>query len=355
MSVSGARGIARVAENLDCHFQAAMVIDRVREPDLYRQLTGQEYPAEYGERASARRRGMKFEENLNMNNAGQLRRSLAAEYGLDADALVVRNLDNELPGSRDTIRSMRLRRTRGFFEDLAKGKEVPDIVIQPQLHLPVPGAKPVYISPDFMFLDRRAGIYRPGEDKSFMVLNNVVDPADLKRTRLQGAVEILALRAEAERVGLQSLIDDRAIYVFATPYGLRPHPPFEEDLGAEIYKVQRAIVVLSQVASQLSDLRKATPAPLQMLAGKIQTHFKESCTDCVLMNVCKREVIGRPQMLGDTAAELLGPTADLQRLLELLGGAEPTSAAEAALLPALLNSMRSLGYERGDYFNRRLA
>ncbi|MEN9937395.1 MAG: hypothetical protein RLZZ387_3974 [Chloroflexota bacterium] len=36
MSLSGARGLIRVAHNPTCELQAAMVIARVREPDMYR-------------------------------------------------------------------------------------------------------------------------------------------------------------------------------------------------------------------------------------------------------------------------------------------------------------------------------
>jgi hypothetical protein len=64
MSISGACGLIRNAHNPDCELQAAMVAERVKEPEFYRRLTGQDYPGEYGERVSARRRGTQFESHL---------------------------------------------------------------------------------------------------------------------------------------------------------------------------------------------------------------------------------------------------------------------------------------------------
>lgn len=44
MSLSGARGLIRVAHNPTCELQAAMAIERVSERALYQALAGAEYP-----------------------------------------------------------------------------------------------------------------------------------------------------------------------------------------------------------------------------------------------------------------------------------------------------------------------
>ena len=97
MSLSGARGLARVSQNPRCDLQAAMVSDGVQEPAFYQAYTGTEYPKEYGERVAARRRGAKFEANLHQNNAALLRRVLAEFYGLTAEEIAVRNFADEVP------------------------------------------------------------------------------------------------------------------------------------------------------------------------------------------------------------------------------------------------------------------
>src|SRR2546430_1869075 len=137
MSLSGTRGLVRISANPQCEIQAAMVVEGVREPEFYRRVTGTDYPREYGERVSARRRGSKFEANLHQNDAALLRKSLAALYGYESDAMQVRNFEDELPGIRNSVRAARLSRTRRVLADLATGKDVPHVLIQPQLTLPM--------------------------------------------------------------------------------------------------------------------------------------------------------------------------------------------------------------------------
>src|SRR5262245_43199212 len=136
MSISGTRGLVRVSKNPRCILQAAMAVEREKEPAFYESVTGEAYPGEYGERHSARRRGSKFEGNLHQNDAALLKKAVAPAFGLDPATMVVRNFADELPGARDAIRAKRLTRMRRILADLAAGKEVPHLVIQPQFALP---------------------------------------------------------------------------------------------------------------------------------------------------------------------------------------------------------------------------
>lgn len=135
MTVSGTRGLVRVSKNLQCEVQAAMVLERVREPEFFQRVTGQEYPGEYGERFSARRRGAKFESNLTQNKSALLRRALGPLFGFDPEEMWVRNLGEEIPGPPGEMRAMRLHRTRLILRDLAAGRRIPELLVQPQLRL----------------------------------------------------------------------------------------------------------------------------------------------------------------------------------------------------------------------------
>src|SRR5947207_1726195 len=110
MTLSGTRGIVRVSKNPACEVQAAMAVERVREPDFYRAVLGRDYPREYGERVAARRRGHKFETRLHENNAAELRRVVGEHLGRDPEALVVRDFAQEVPGPPTTMRGHRLAR-----------------------------------------------------------------------------------------------------------------------------------------------------------------------------------------------------------------------------------------------------
>jgi hypothetical protein len=343
MTLSGTRGLIRISGNDACETLAAMVAERVQEPDFYRSVTGRAYPGEYGERASSRRRGAKFEANLHQNDAALLRAQLGPLVGLDPNTMVVRNFADEVPGPPNTMRAVRLRRTRNILRDLADGKAVPHLLIQPQFQLPTgPGpSDSEYVSPDHAVLDPALGIYVPGEEKSFIVRDNVADGADLDPTRRQAGCQILALRAEAARVGLADRVRNRAVFVFATPFGLSPAPPFLEILEAEVYEIERAIRALAAARARLAALRGATPTPLENLLPDLTINFQESCqATCIMATPCRERFAGRARLLGDDAAELFDPQADIVRIAELAGGGAPSTPEEAAIAPFLVEAFR---------------
>jgi hypothetical protein len=322
-----------------------MVADGVREPEFFRKVTGREYDREYGERASARSRGAKFEENLYMNNAALLRTALAPVYGYQPDDIIVRNFADEVPGVKG-VHPARLARTRRVLKDLAMGKTVPQLLIQPQLILPIDldGSFFEYIAPDFMILDQRAQIYRPGELKSFIVREGTADRADLNLTRRQAAVQILALRTECQPFGLASRVTNGATFVFATPFGLSPATPFEEKLDGAIRELERAIEVLRTARIRLLARQQPEGTRLEMLFDEIPKNFQESCFgSCIMAEECKKTCVGSGRILGDQIGELLATQISLDRAAELLEGSDPNNPAEQELLQRLSDGAAILG------------
>lgn len=357
MTLSGTRGLVRVSKNPDCQLQAAMAVERVREPDFYRAVTGETYPKEYGERVAARRRGSKFEDRLHENNAAELRRVLGERFGYDPDTMVVRNFAEEIPGPPTTMRAARLTRTRRVLEDLVAGREVPHILIQPQLALPTgsPGSFE-YVSPDFAVLDPSTGFYKPGEEKSFIVRENVAEPADLDLTRRQAAAQILALRAEARLVGREDAVANSAIFVMATPFGLSAAPAVEEDLDAAILEVQRAVQVFDEARRRLEELRAgAGRVALPLLVDDLTIAPREGChQSCVMAKYCFERAEGSPATLGDRAQRVLGGM-ELDRARSLLAGSTaPADDQEQALVVALRDAASVIGLNDDD-LARRLA
>lgn len=356
MTLSGTRGLVRVSKNPACELQAAMAVERVREPDFFRAVTGAEYPKEYGERVAARRRGSRFETRLHENNAAELRRVLGEHLRVSADAMVVRNFAEEVPGPPTTMRAARLVRTRRVLADLAAGREVPDVLIQPQLALPTgEGGRAEYVSPDFFVLDPRTAMYKPGEEKSFIVRDNRADGADLDLTRRQAAAQILALRHEAALVGLADRVAASAIFVMATPFGLRAAPAVEEDLDAAIVEIERAVAIFDLARRRLTELRAGQQVVLAQIVDELATAPQETChQSCVMSSYCFRRAGDTPNLLGDAAARLLGDI-ELERACALLAGAvAPADDVEEDLVAALAESGRLLGVET-DELRRRLA
>lgn len=357
MSLAGARGIARIASNLGCERQAAMVAERCKETELYRRMTGREYPREYGERVSARRRGHKFEANLYQNDAALLKKAVGPRYGHKPVEMWVRNMLEELPGSKEEHLALRASRMGQVLRDLSKGNLVPDLVIQPALVLPIGPNRfdDRLISPDFLVLDRISRMYVPGELKSFIVRDVGPDPEDLAPTRLQAAAQILALRAAVSRYDMDSLVSDRAVFVFATPYGLMPTDGIEEWLRAEVAQVQQAIAILAQTKLRLTALRRVDGTRFPNLFHELRPNYRESCLSrCALADVCREHHVGHPAELGDAAVDQFGPALDLDRLTELATGAVPCTPEEAQIAAALRDAATALGIDDvGDI--RRLA
>lgn len=361
MSLRGARGIVRVSQNPDCEIQAAMVVDSaiqrggraLRETDFYRLVLGHEYPGEYGERDAARRRGTAFEKNLVQNYAARLRQAVAPLYNLDPNTMTVRNFLDEAPGA---LYTMRLSKMRRLLRDLAEDRTVPDLLIQPQLRLKT-GPKVgdyVHISPDFALLDRDAGIYVPGEIKSFIVRGNVADSADLEPTRRQAAVEVVALRAEAERAGLADRVSNRAAFVFATPFGLQPRSGHQEQLDGAVRDILRALQVIEQTKARLTAKRTVDDARFEVLIDELEPNYQESCIGkCVLTDYCKLREAGSARLLGDAAAEQLGANTDVDRIVEFLRGRPTSDGDEARVVADLADAIRALGYD--PYTFRRSA
>jgi hypothetical protein len=332
MALSGTSALARVAMNPGCEIQVAMMRARDPEPVFYRRVTGEEYDREFGERISARRRGSKFEHNLHQNDGAQLRQALAAFIGVASDRIFVRNLEDEVPGVREAVRIARYQRTRDIIADAVVGRLHAQLVIHPELMLPVPGTNAgyVWVEPDFMVWDGSRQIFVPGDEKSFVVQENDVDPGDLERTRLQIGAQIIGLRDAYARHGLGDRIANRGLLIFATPYGLRPHEPRLEQLDGAVHAVEQAIEAIKRHGAKIDRLRAKDGAAMHVLVSELEPHFQEKCmSTCLLARRCRQRYAGRALDLGDAAADLLGAETDLVRLADLMAGAAPRDPSEA--------------------------
>lgn len=356
MAISGSRGIIRVSKNPSCMLQAAMALETKSEPLFFEAVTGQVYPGEYGERASARRRGKKFESNLFDNNAALLRGAVGPLFDHDPAAMYVRNFAEEIPGPPNHMRAHRLARMREILRDLEAGREVPDLLIEPQLVLPSRGLKPdIYIGPDFMVLDKKSRIYVPGELKSFITRENVAEPADKDLTRRQAGAQILALRSSMEKIkeGWSAIVPNKAVFVFATPYGLSPAPAFIESVDAAVHEVDKALDTIGEVQRLLASLRKGQAVPLDKLVEEVPVHFQESCfSSCIMASFCEKRNAGTVRVLGDGVSDLLGADTTIERMVHLLAERSAPSQDEKIIVEQLKNAASALGIEESELIRR---
>jgi len=346
MSLSGARGLARISQNPRCDLQTAMVVGQVDEVGFYEALTEQPFEGEYGERASARRRGDKFEASLHGNNAANLRRILASRFGYDSERMYVRNLTDEIPDHVADAHRRRYLRTERVLADVAGGCEppsVPHLLIEPQLRLPVSDSRFVYVAPDFAVFDPAAKCYVVGEEKSMIVRAGSPDRVDLERTRRQAGAEALALRLLAEQLNLSGRVCDRAIFVFSSPFDVTPHLPVEEYLHAEVSEIRRALERYRAVSEELQVYGKRDEKKIIAHVHQLGINFQNSClSSCALFYCCKDRVNRTVLVLGEEARDAFGGVVELERLYALADGTAEAKSAEEVALAARLREVASL-------------
>lgn len=342
MKLAGASALTRIAQNPECGWQVVMIRSGLNEPKFYQALTGESYPKEYGERNSARRRGAKFERNAYEHNAALLRSALSAHIGVAENDIWVRNLEDEVPGGQEVNRIHRWQRTMAILKDHVEGKPTAHILIQPQLQLTMQGLGKragLFIAPDILFLDGASGRYRPADLKSFVVRGHQVAPADLERSRLQVAIQSLALHEALSVLRNERPPEHVGGFIFATPFGLKPHPPCIESLDASVDRVLKAIEALAAHARTIEAAKARDGATREiLLLDEIPNHFQERCiSGCALASVCQNRYGAKATVLGDSAAQILGRDFPIARAVELMAGAAPRDREEERIQALLLD------------------
>jgi hypothetical protein len=340
----GARGVARVSGNPCCRVQAVMVHLDVDEGAFYESYVGRPCPEERGERTAALRWGTRFDAHLAEQHAAALLTALDGHFGITRATATVRDLRQEVPGDTPADLLERRRRTTQVIADLLHGRPSCDVLLQPPLPLRIGPRQVLSVVPDSLVLDRIHEVYLPLEAKGFIAIDGMSEPGDRDQVRQQAAVQIHALRDAFARFGAGDRVTPQALLVFATPFGLRPHPAVLENLDAECEAVTRAIRTLADTASHLHRLRQSMPLPQAL--HQLPNHFEESClTSCAMAGACRLRASGLIGHLGDGAGRSFDPSVDLARVVALLSGAPPRTPEESDLLAQLQATSTRFGWD----------
>lgn len=336
MSAKGSNALVRLASNPDCEILGSMVMQTGSEKRFYERVVGEPYDREFGERQSSKRRGAQFEQNAYAGDARLLREAFAEFCGVSADDLIVRNLLDDHPGTKDDARVVRLRITRGILVDAYARRPAPHIIVQPQLLLSTkPGPRPYFfIGPDLLVRSAETGLYMPADLKSFIVRENEVAPGDLARVRLQLGAHVLALRHECARIDDSIVVPGIGALVFSKPNGLRPHAPRIEDVEGAVEAVRIGIAAFLRHRQRIETLTAG--AEPYTVVSELKPNFQDSClSTCVMAQYCRQHVAGTAADLGDVAGKVLGDVT-IEHLVDLLtGDAMPADEQETELAERL--------------------
>jgi hypothetical protein len=294
-------------------------------------VVGEPYDREFGERQSSIRRGAQFERNAYAGDARLLREAFAGPLGKDPEAVIVRNLMDDHPGTKQDARIARLRSTRTILAQASAGRPPADIVIQPQLLIPTrPGSRPFFfIAPDVLVWWPDSSVYLPADLKSFIVRENEVAKADLARARLQlgGAGARFGSRVRSHRPNSRGA--RQGLLVFSRPNGLRPHAPRIEDIGGAVEAIRIGIAAFLRHRARIDELR-AGAEPFTVVAD-LTPHFQDGCLAfCVMAQSqwCRGRIAGKAADMGDVASDVLGDISIDRALALLNGAAEPETDHE---------------------------
>lgn len=332
MSVKGSTALVRLASNPACEILGAMVMEQGSEKKFYERVVGEQYDREYGERQSSRRRGAQFEQNVFAGDARLLREVLSPLLQIEIDDIVVRNLMDDNPGTKEDARIARLQITRDILAKAVIGAPAPHVIIQPQLLLPTkPGPKPYFfIAPDILVQSPADGIYIPGDLKSFVVRENEIAKSDLARVRLQLGSQILALMHEYHRIDPLVTVGSNGLLIFSKPNGLAPHAPRVEDLGGAIEAIRIGVRAFLQHREKINGLRSGA-APYTVVSDLLPNFQDECLSSCVMAPWCRQRIAETAADMGENAGDVLGDIS-IDRILDLMSGVvEPASDHEKVI------------------------
>lgn len=291
-------------------------------------------------------RGSKFEARLYANSALELRIVLCRPLGSNPETIRVIDFRAVKATSSDESKQQaEISVMRSLMRDLAAGRPVPELLIQPPLEITVALSDARVVYPDYALLDPSTGMYVPGEVKSFIARDNRAPHMSLVRVRRQAAVYVVALQEEAERVSLSGRVSANALLIFASPYGMRPTDVYREQLDAEISEVQQALVVLRQTRyGQSVSGAKGASADLKQMYNDGRINFIDQCMSiCALYPLCKRRVTPTTRILGDDVAAILGQNREISRLDDLMRGAEALTEFDVSYVRAASEISVALG------------
>lgn len=325
----------RASLNRDCELLVQMVLGGLEDTELYREIAGT-YGSDAGERQSALRRGVRFESSLYADNALSLRRVLCQPTERDPSSISVLDFRTLRATASESKQEVQLRVLRSLMRDLAAGNAVPDLLIQPSLGITIAPDDVRMVYADFMFLDRTARIYIPGEIKSFISRDSSGPKMSLVRVRRQAAVYVAALMEEAGRVSIDSRVSATALLIFATPYGMRPTQAYRDLLEAEVADVLLMLEVLRKArTAQIEGRPERTLGAARELYYQGRINLTDDCmTICALYPLCKRRISPSTRILGDDVASVLGEDITLTRLAALMQGAPAQTDFEIAFAQA---------------------
>jgi len=236
----GARGIEQAARNPTCQRLSALFLTSVAPATAATQVHGE--PDREGQSPFALSAGTRFETRLYEHGGARLL-ALYRQHGRLA-----------LPESKVTLPADQASTLRLLDQKLAGHPDAPNLIIQPQLSVPLLGIDHT-IKPDVLVASDAEAFYRPVEVKSYADRAGKTAQADLRSACRQNAVAVVGLRTAVTRLGVshsEALVPADGDLVLKSPGSSLP--------------TLRPMVLVGELWS-LENVLRAAPGALANLEG----------------------------------------------------------------------------------------
>jgi hypothetical protein len=297
-------------------------------------------------------RGLQFERILYARDATALIESLVTAGVLPDRSSGFADLRLRLNGGR---RCRSLDEARKFTADLlrsaaAQPEKAPAVVAGATVKIPggvmLPEANLVL---DVLAI--RAGERPPelvvGEIKTYPDRAGYTDPRQLATARAQAGVYVHGLELVLEQLGLQEAlsIQRKGFLVLSRPGTNQPSIRADEDLRYQAERAKRGFELLREAAAVVDPLPDPEAESGFQAVINAETEYEETCLSfCDRAPICRVNAVaaGNAAVLGRDLVRFLGATS-LNRAIELLANATPTSDAETDLVRRLTDARERAG------------
>jgi hypothetical protein len=336
----GARGIEGLARNPACLLLRALTITGFK-PSTAAKILG--IPPKEGQSPFALAMGIRFDSSMLRSGAAALFTLYRQNELLAAQEAKIVSIEEYSPGPKPQALRRREIETARVLDAKRRGdSSAPNIIIKPRLPVFLAGV-PHAIEPDYLVASDSEPFYRVGELKSYPDRGGKTDPADVRSACRQAAVGIVALRQFLQAAGHRNpaVMAPPNVDLVLRVTGLFMPSLRRMSAHGEVDSVERAI---NDASASLEELEAMLSADASLndpaVIASLPNNYRSSCKEhCGLWESCKARALQAraPTLLGDHAAELLGPAASIDRAVELMTGqgAPPHNAAEQALADEL--------------------
>ena len=305
-----------------------------------------------GQSPFALARGLQFERILYARDATVLIESLVKAGVLPSRSSGFADLRLRLNGGR---RSRSLDEARKFTADLLRAaaahpERAPAVVAGATVKIPggvmLPEANLVL---DVLAI--RVSETGPelvvGEIKTYPDRAGYTDARQLATARAQAGVYVHGLELVLEQLGLQDAcsVQRKGFLVLSRPGSNQPSIRPDEDLRYQAERAKRGFELLREAAAVVDPLPDPEAESGFLAVINAETEYEETCLSfCDRAAICRVNAFeaGNAAALGRDLVRFLGATS-LNRAIQLLEGAKPTSEAETDLVRRLTDAKERAG------------